>query len=136
MKKIIKYFSFMFLIGIFTNCSTYHISTESLVQQFIDVQPQKKKTILIAFPIFIPFTVNGNDLKEVRCLDKNEKEVTLQVTNHTGIKITKKNKKSNIFLFDTLILKDSIINGSKSHFLNLSIQPINLNDIEKIELQK
>lgn len=119
----------------FSSCATYHLSKESLLEQFANVHPQEKKTLLIAFPIFIPFKITGNDIQEVKCFDKNEKEVILQVTRHTGIRITKKDKTYKTFMFDTLRIKDSLINGSKSNFLNLNIVPINLNDIEKIEIQ-
>ncbi len=123
-------------IVFFSSCATYHLSKESLLEQFANVHPQEKKTLFIAFPIFIPFQITGNDIQEVKCFDKNEKEVILQVTRHTGIRITRKDKTYKTFMFDTLKIKDSLINGSQSNLFNLNIIPINLNDIEKIELQK
>lgn len=130
--KTILLFSFFILA--LQSCTTYHMTTESLVQQFVDSKPEVKRNLLVVFPIMIPTSIQGNDLYEVRCLDPQNKEHTIRVTNRTGIRITTKDKKKCTFYFDTLLLKDSTINGSKSHFVKLGIHPINLNNIEKIEL--
>ena len=117
-------------------CSTYHLSTQSLLDQFASTKPEIKRNIIFAFPIIFPGEVTGNDLKQITCLDKNGKETVLQVTNHTGVRITKQDGSRKTFYFDTLLIKDSTINGKKSHFIALDITPINLNDIKKIELQR
>lgn len=119
-----------------SGCATYHLSTKSLLEQFANAGTEVKVNYIIAFPFFYPGTVTGNNLSVVTCLDKNEKEYNLNVTNHTGIRITQKDKSRTTFYFDTLILEDSTINGAKSHFFGMSINPINLNNIDRIELQK
>ena len=138
MALIKKFFNLLLVCGVIllSSCATYHISTQSLLEQFANAKQETKINFIIAFPFFLPGVVNGNDLSEIRCLDKNNNEKTIRVTNHTGIRITKKNKTRKTFYFDTLIIQDSTINGAQSHFLGLGIKPINLNDIEKIELQK
>ncbi len=68
-------------------------------------------------------------------MDKYEKEYILNVTNRTGVRITKKNNTRCTFYFDTLIIQDSIITGCKSHFVGIKINPIKLDNIAKIELQ-
>jgi hypothetical protein len=117
-------------------CSTYHVSTQSLLEQFANTKTEKKENVIIAFPFIFPGEVTGNDLKEIKCQDKNGNEIIVPVTNHTGVRITKKDGSRKTFYFDTLLIKDSTINGKKSHFVGLDIKPINLNDIEKIELQR
>lgn len=119
-----------------SGCQTYHMTSRSLIEQLADVQTEKKVNIIVAFPLFIPGVVTGNSLKEVKVLDNQEKEVTIPVTNHTGIRLTKKDGKRNTFYFDTLILRDSLITGKKDHFFGIDIKPININDVVKIELQK
>jgi hypothetical protein len=107
------------------------------MEQFINANTEKKKSYVAVFPIvFIPFSISGNDLKELKCLDKNGKEKIIPIDYHTGIRITKKNKSKVTFYFDSLILKDSVINGKKSHFVGISIDPVKIKDIEKIEVQK
>jgi hypothetical protein len=128
----------IFLLGsvILSGCATYHMSTESLVNQLANSQPETKVKIIVAPPLFFfPGIVSGNSLKKVTVLDKNEKPQTLTVTNRTSIRITKKDGKRKAFYFDTLLIKDSTITGKNDHFVGVPIKPINLNTIQKIELQ-
>jgi len=119
-----------------SSCATYHMTTQSLIEQLADTQKEKKVTVLVAFPLFFPGVVTGNSLREVKVLDKDEKECIIPVTNHTGVRVTKKDGKRKTFYFNTLIIQDSIITGKNDHFIGTNIKPINLNNIEKIELQK
>lgn len=122
---------------LFTSCKTYHISTESLLEQFAGSQKEKKILVFIAPPYFFyPGIVDGNSLRDITVLDKNEVQHTFPVTGHMGIRITQNSGKRTTFYFNTLLLKDSAINGSKTHFFNARIKPIRFADISKIELQR
>jgi hypothetical protein len=129
------------LAALLNGCATYHISTESLLQQFVDVQPEKKVTNfaptggLIGALLFTR-TVEGNSLNKITVLDAKEQQQTLNVTRATSVRITKKDGKKVTFYFNTLLLKDSTITGSKTHFVNAKIKPVRFADIDKIELQK
>jgi hypothetical protein len=118
------------------SCTTYHLTTQTLLQQFADVHPETKTNFIFAFPLIFPGTVAGNSLTGIKVLDQNNKEHTIPVTNHTGVRITTKDGTRKTFYFDTLLIKDSTINGKKSHFVGLDIKPIKLDDIVKIELQR
>ena len=127
-------FFFLFLL---TGCATYHLSTQSLIEQFGNSSTEKKKTLLPVFPyIFFIDPVTGNDLQTIKVLDKNGQEIVLPVTNRTGVRITRTDSSRTTFYFNTLLLKDSTITGSKTHFFNAHIKPINFKDISKIEIQK
>jgi PBP1b-binding outer membrane lipoprotein LpoB len=119
-----------------SGCATYHLTTQSLLKQFADTQQEKKVNFIIAPPFMFPGIVNGNSLREIKVLDSKEQEQVITVTNHTGIRITKKDGKRSTFYFDTLLIQDSTITGKKDHFFGMNIKPINLNSIQKIELQK
>jgi hypothetical protein len=58
------------------------------------------------------------------------------VTNRTSVRITLADSSRTTFYFNTLLIKDSTISGSKTHFFEAHIRPIKLRDIAKIELQK
>ena len=118
-----------------TSCATYHLSTDSLVQQFANTQPERKYTYEPTL-FFIPFSVNGNSLQTITCLDKNGKETTFDVTNRTSVRITLTDNSRTTFYFNTLLIQDSTISGSKTHFFEAHIRPIKLRDIAKIEIQK
>ena len=132
MKKALPYLLASLLL---TSCATYHLSTESLVQQMADTQPKKKYVYLPNAP-FIPFSVEGNNLRQLNCLDKNGKETTIDVTNRTSVRITLADSSHKTFYFNTLLLKDSTIAGSKTHFFEMHIKPVRLKDVVKIEVQK
>jgi hypothetical protein len=117
-----------------TGCATYHISTQSLVQQFANTQPEKK--YIYMYPGYIPFSVNGNSLQSITVLDKNGKETVIPVSNRTSVRITRIDSSRTTFYFNTLLIRDSTITGSKTHFFEAHIKPIKLKDIAKIELQK
>ncbi len=120
-----------------TGCATYHLSTQSLLEQFANTQKEKKLLIFIAPPFFVyPGVVEGNNLRTITVLDKNEHEHTIPLTRSTGVRITKKDGKKTTFYFNTLLLKDSTITGSKTHFFTARIRPIYFADIAKIQLQK
>ena len=135
MKRVLKITLSLATLFLFS-CTTYHLTTETLLQQFADVQPETKTNFIFAFPLIFPGTVTGNSLTEIKVLDQNNKEHIIPVTNHTGVRITTKDGKRKTFYFDTLLIKDSTINGKKSHFVGLDIKPIKLDDIAKIELQR
>ena len=136
MKTKITVAGLIFSALFFSSCATYHIATESLVQQLTDTHKEGKTVYLVAFPIIVPFSVTGNSLSQIKVLDKNEKECSIPVTNHTGVRITKKDGSRKTFYFNTLLIKDSLITGKNDHFIGTNIKPINLNNIEKIELQR
>src|SRR5258706_7194998 len=120
-----------------TSCATYHLSNQSLLEQFSDSRTETKVIIFIAPPyVFFPGFVKGNDVRAIICLDQNQKENVIPVTRRTGVRITKQDGTRTTFYFDTLLLKDSTISGSKTHFFNAPIHPIRLGDIRKIEIQK
>lgn len=118
-----------------SGCATYHITTDSLVQQFANTQPERKFTYLPSAPL-IPFSVNGNSLRTITVLDKNNKETVIPVSNRTSVRITRNDSSRTTFYFNTLLIKDSTITGSKTHFFEAHIKPIRLADIAKIEVQK
>jgi len=133
MKSNLKATLFLTIL-LLSGCTTYHLTTQTLLQQFADVHPETKTNFIFAFPLIFPGTVTGNSLTEIKVLDQNNKEHTIPVTNHTGVRITTKDGTRKTFYFDTLLIKD--INGKKSHFVGLDIKPIKLDDIVKIELQR
>lgn len=119
----------VFIAGL-SGCATYTVTTQSLTAQFADVAIEKKEAPLLFYK-----AVYGNQLTAIKCLDKKGNEKTLPVTNHTGVRITKADNSKVTFYFDTMILQDSSITGSKSHFFKAPVK-VYFNEITKIELQK
>jgi len=121
MKKI----NFLMLCFLVISCSCYsqyHISVDSLLSQFKNAGSEKH--------IFI----KGNDLKTFKCFNKKEEEQIITITNRTGIRVFQNDGSKKTFYFNTVILNDSTISGSKTHFFNAQIKPILLKDISRIEV--
>jgi hypothetical protein len=112
------------LLASLSGFSQYHISKDSLINQMQKGAPEKH--------IF----VTGNDLQTIACLDKNENAVNLEITNRTGIRIIRKDNSKKTFYLNTVIITDSTIGGSKTHFFNAQIKAIRFSDIDKIEILK
>src|SRR5688572_10560227 len=126
----------IFCTTVLSGCATYHVTTQSLMEQAAKTTGEKKTLVFVALPFFYAGTVNGNNFRYVECLDKKGEVKKIRVTHHTGIRITKNDNSRKTFYFDTLIIKDSVITGSVTHFGNIQIKPIKLKDIAKIEIQK
>ena len=137
MKRMLSRNFFTLLLAAFllSSCATYHISTQSLIQQCASAQKETKVNLFAVVPMVIPGVVTGNNLDHIVVLDKYDKEYTLNITNRTGVRITKKDGTRKTFYFDTMLIQDSMITGKNDHFIGINIKPINLNNIEKIELQ-
>ena len=69
-------------VTILTSCAAYQLSTQSLSDQLTG--NTVSKGYLLATN-----AVKGNDLKTIKCMDKNGKEKEITVTNRTGVRITK-----------------------------------------------
>lgn len=78
--------------------------------------------------------VKGNDVKSVSCIDNKGNIETIEVGNRTGVRIYQKNNSKKTFYFNTIILTDSTITGSNTHFFKDPIKPIPLDSISKIEI--
>lgn len=145
MKKTILPFLF-FGFSLLTSCATYHISMQSLVEQMANSGTEKKTSEAItgdlrfsrrlSVVIYYEGTVKGNTLTKITCLDNKGKEATLDVNNKTSVRITKADSSRVTFYFNTLLVHDSTISGSKTHFFEWQIQPVLLRDVSKIEIQK
>ena len=127
--KHLSYAAAFISMAFLTSCASYMISTSSLSDQLNG--DAVSKGYLLAKD-----AVKGNDLKTVKCVDKNGKEKEITITNRTGVRITKTDNSKTTFYFNTLLIKDSSIVGSKTHFFNDKIKPIKFSDISKIEIME
>jgi hypothetical protein len=116
-------------LALLTSCAAYQLSTQSLSDQL-------NGNIVSKGYLLATNAVKGNDLKTIKCIDKNGKEKVITVTNRTGVRITKNDNSKTTFYFNTLLIKDSSIIGSKTHFFNDKVKPIKFSDISKIEIME
>ena len=130
-------FTTVFAAFALSGCGTYQLTNQSLLEQFAAARTEKKVNIFLFPPyLFFPGIVKGNNLRSVTCVDAKGNNKVIRVGRRTGVKIIKNDGKQVSFYFDTLILKDSTISGSKTHFFNAPIKPVLLSEIKKIEIMQ
>jgi hypothetical protein len=76
-----------------------------------------------------------NGIESIKCTDKNGKEKIVKIQTNTGIRLTDNAGKRQTLYFDSVFLRDSLIYGSKSHFITLPVTPMNIDNLKKIEIQ-
>jgi hypothetical protein len=113
------------------------MSTQSLIEQI--EHPDTTKIAYKGGPQIGIIPIEGKTkytyVLKIKCLDKNEQEGMLRVSQKTQIRITKRDKTRCVFYYDTIKMKDGIITGVKSKDLHLKIEPIKLSDVVKVEIQ-
>jgi hypothetical protein len=138
MKKYIILMNLMMLL--LTSCSTYYMTSSSLKEQLQKIDPNKIEDSYDFRLGLVGVALKGgenfyNGIESVKCTDKNGNEKNLKITTNTGIRLTDSTGRKQTLYFDSLFLRDSLIYGSKSHFITLPVDPMNIDNLEKIEIQ-
>ena len=125
---------------ILTSCKTYYMTTSSLKGQLQNIDPNKIKDAydfrLGLAGVALKGGINFyNGIEKIKVTDKNGNFSEILVTNKTAIRLTNSNGKRVQLYFDSVFLRDSLIYGSKSHFITLPITPLNIDSLVKIEIQ-
>ena len=123
-----------------TSCNTYYMTSNSLKQQLQKVDPNKISDAYDFRLGLLGVALKGgknfyNGIDKIKVTDKSGKEFERIVTPKTGIRLTDKKGKRVQLYFDSIFLRDSLIYGSKSHFITLSVTPMNIESLAKIEIQ-
>jgi hypothetical protein len=74
-------------------------------------------------------------VKSIVVIDKNGNNIEIENSPKLEMRITRKNGKKDILLFDTVIVENDTLKGSKSRILQNLRREIPLTNIEKIEIQ-
>jgi len=123
-----------------TSCNTYYMTSNSLKQQMQKVDPNKISDAYDFRLGLLGVALKGgknfyNGIDKIKVTDKSGKEFERIVTSRTAIRLTDKKGKRVQLYFDSIFLRDSLIYGSKSHFITLSVTPMNIDSLAKIEIQ-
>jgi len=129
----------IFLLLSMYSCTTYYLSTESLNKQLANIDTSAVSQVY-DFRLGPVGVLSGkhfyNSIRKVEVTNKAGEKSVLKVTPNMAVKITDKKGRHKIVYFDTMFIRDSLLYGNKSHFVNLPIEPFRLGEIEKLELQK
>ena len=116
------------------------MSANSLKQQLQNIDPNKINDAYDFRLGLLGVALKGgknfyNGIEKIKVTDKSGKEFEKIVTSRTGIRLTDAKGKRVQLYFDSIFLRDSLVYGSKSHFITLSVQPMNIESLTKIEIQ-
>jgi len=127
------------LATLICGCTTYYFTADSLNNQLAQIDTNAVHQVY-DFRLGVIGVSRGkhfyNAIKEIHVTNKSGDKITLNVTPHMAVRITDKNGRHKIVYFDTMFIKDSLLYGNKSHFINIPIEPFHLKDIAKLELQE
>jgi len=123
-----------------TSCSTYYMTSTSLKEQLQKVDPNKIEDSYDFRLGLVGVALKGgknfyNGIESLKCTDKNGKEKIVKIQTNTGIRLTDDTGKKQTLYFDSVFLRDSLVYGSKSHFITLPVTPMNIDKLKKIEIQ-
>ncbi|MDP4240644.1 MAG: hypothetical protein Q8904_14370 [Bacteroidota bacterium] len=138
MKKY--YFALIILVAIMTSCSTYYMTQSSFKEQLQNINPNKINDAYDFRLGLAGVALKGgknfyNGIETLKCKDKNGNDVIFTVKPQTGIRLTDSTGRRIQLYFDSVFLRDSLVYGSKSHFISLPVTPMNVNKLTKIEIQ-
>ena len=129
----------MVLILFLSSCSTYYMTSESLKEQLQKIDPNKIEDSYDFRLGIIGVALKGgknfyNGIDSLKCKDKHGNDATIPVKTQTGIRMVDNSGRKLTLYFDSVFLRDSLIYGSKSHFLTLPVTPMNIDKVVKIEV--
>jgi hypothetical protein len=128
------------LLGL-SACKLYYMTPASLQEQLQKIDPNKIEDSYDLRLGLLGAALKGgqknfyNGIEKVQVTDKKGNLYNRPVMPHTVIRLTDLKGKKTILYFDSLFLKDSLLFGSKSHFISLAVKPIRVDSLTKIEFQ-
>ena len=123
-----------------SSCSTYYLTNDSFKDQLQRIDPNKISDAYDFRLGLIGVALKGgqnfyNGIKTLKCKDKAGNDVLVNIKPQTGIRLTDNSGRTLQLYFDSVFLRDSLVYGSKSHFITLPVTPMNINTLTKIEIQ-
>lgn len=130
------------MIIILNSCKTYTVPVESFQKQMTESNFGKLTKTAINHPVVFSnsspnrnLIYETNGIKSIFVFNKKGDKVELENSPRLEMRITKKDGKKNILIFDTAIVENDTLKGARSRILQNLRRKIALSDIEKIEIQ-
>jgi hypothetical protein len=131
----IKYPELFMVLLMLTSCTKYYLTTDSLRNQFSQVDSINLRTVTVRGPAGERYNYLANPIDEIECIDKNGNAFRLPNSPSIEMRVTEANGKRTIFYFDRIFVTDSTLSGSQSRFISSISKTIKLKNIKKIEIQ-
>jgi len=132
----IKLILLIAVMSLITSCATYTISKGELHKQIATAVPVEGTFFYTPGGLFLFNHSMNNGIRSLSVLTAEGKEISINVTQRTSIRIHTKDGDYSMFYFDTMFMKNDSIIGDRTHFFPSAIKPIAFSDVVKIELQR
>ncbi len=136
-----RFLIYIILLYGIVSCSTYTIPVQSFKQQFKNIDTSNFRLVEINVPLGTSYAYSefkslypANPIDTIKCFDDN-KQINLANGPSIEIRFTDNNDESEIFYFDTVYLKDSLIIGAYSRYFPTLRDTLNFNKVKLIEVQ-
>jgi len=124
------------LVGVLMgSCKTYTISPESLKSQLLESGNIRQEVEINNPLLYGNIRYKANAIGHLSISDRDGNRLLMPNSPALEMRITQKNGKRNIFYFDTVILENDSLKGSKSRFIPGLTGSIPFDSIVKIEIQ-
>lgn len=129
------------IIGIVTlllvfACTTYTIPTKSFREQMIKAKTGNTKDVEITNPLTNgTIKYSSNNIKRLTVVDQEGHTAYLNNSASLEMRVTLRNGKKHILYFDTVILENDTLKGSRSRLVQGLTRKIPMDSIVKIEIQ-
>jgi hypothetical protein len=132
-----KLITLMGILSLLFCCKNYTIPVESFREQMTKSGSEKLREVEINNPInsIRNIKYEANSIKTIIVIDKKGEKVKIENSPKLEMRITRKNGKKYILLFDTVIVENDTLKGARSRLMQNLRREIPLTDIEKIEIQ-
>lgn len=125
------------LLVIVVSCKTYTISPESFKTQLSRGENNQKQEVEINNPLYfgnLKYQANSIDILEVT--NKKGEKAIISKTASLEMKVEHKNGKKYLFYFDTVIIENDTLKGSRSRFTPKLSRSIPFDSIISIKIQE
>ena len=131
----------LFAAIVISSCKTYYMTPRSLAEQLSRVDPDKIHDAYDFRLGLLGVALKGgknfyNGIDTLEVTDKKGKTVELPVTTNSAVRLTDKHGRRLTVYFDSMFMRDSMVYGSKSHFLKLPATPMRIDSVAKVEVSK
>ena len=127
------------LLFLVASCKTYTIPVDSFKKQMIGTSSENSTEVEINNPLLGNGWGNikyySNNVDGLYVIDKEGNKLYLDNSPSIEMRVTHRNGKKYHFYFDTVILENNILSGSRSRFISGLTRYIPMDSIVKIEVQ-
>ncbi|MGB7786724.1 MAG: hypothetical protein WBL27_11530 [Salinimicrobium sp.] len=126
------------ILTLFLSCKNYTVAVDSFREQMTRPGNDQLREVEINNPMPYTYTnirYEANAIDSITVIDKKGQPVRIENSPRLEMRITRKNGKKYILLFDTVIVENDTLKGARSRLLQHLRREIPMNDIAKIQIQ-